>query len=77
MFKKDPTVTKYQALKAFMTFKRASNMSIQAYVNEFDKRLFKTKPYGTEMSDDILVYRLLKSVSLSSYHEELVKATTS
>ena len=35
-------------------------MSIQAYVNEFDKRLFKTKSYGTMMSDDILTYRLLK-----------------
>ena len=50
-------------------------MSIQAYLNEFYKRLFKTKSYGTMMSDDILVYRLLKSASLSSYHEELVKET--
>ena len=27
------------------------------------------------MSDDILAYRLLKSANLSSYHEELIKAT--
>ena len=28
LFKKDSTVTKYQALEAFMTFKRPSNMSV-------------------------------------------------
>ena len=50
-------------------------MSIQAYLNELYKRLFKTKSYGTVMSDDILAYRLLKSANLSSYHEELMKAT--
>ena len=48
-------------------------MSIQAYLNEFDKRLFKTKFYCAEMADDILIYRLLKSANFSSYHEELVK----
>ena len=37
LFKKDSTVTKYQALEAFMTFKRLTNMSIQAYLNEFDE----------------------------------------
>ena len=42
---------------------------MQAYLNEFDKRLFKTKSFGTMMSDDILPYRLLKSRNLSSYHE--------
>ena len=75
LFKKDSTVIKYQTLKAFMTFRRPSNMSIQPYLNEFDKRLFKTESYGTVISDDILAYRLLKSANLSSYHEELVKAT--
>ena len=75
LLKKDSTVIKYQTLEAFMTFKRPSNVSIQAYLNEFDMRFFKTKSYGTVMSDDTLAYRLLKSVNLSTYHEELVKAT--
>ena len=35
----------------------------------------KTKSDGTVISDDILAYKLLKSANLSSYHEELVKAT--
>ena len=67
LFKKDS--------EALMTFKRPSDVSIQAYLNEFDMRFFKTKSYGTVMSDDILAYRLLKSANLSSFHEELVKAT--
>ena len=50
-------------------------MSIQAYLNEFDKRHFKTKSYVTVMSDDILANRLLKSANLSGYHEELVNST--
>ena len=58
-----------------MTFKRPSSMSIQACLNEFAERLFKTKCYGTVMSNDILGYTLLKSAKLSSYHEELVKDT--
>ena len=50
-------------------------MSIQAFLDKFDKRLFKTKTYGTTMSDDILAYQLLKSANLSTDHEELIKAT--
>ena len=44
-------------------------MSIQALLNVFDKRLFKTKTY------DILAYQLLNSLNLSTHHEELIKAT--
>ena len=58
-----------------MTFKRPSNMSIQAYLNESNKTLLERKSYGTVMSDDNLAYRLLKSANLSSYHEEFVKTT--
>ena len=71
LLKKDSTVTNYQTLKAFMAFKRPSHMSIQAYLNEFDKSLFKTMSYGPAISDDILPYRLLTSANLSCYHEEL------
>ena len=61
--------------EAFETFRRPSNMSIQAFVNEFVKRLFKTKPYGTVQSNDTLVHTLLKSANLSNHQEELIKAT--
>ena len=76
LYKKDSTITKYQAFESFITFKRPSTMSIQAFLNKFDKRPFKTKTYGTTMSDDILAYQLLKSTHyLSTHHEELIKAT--
>ena len=35
----------------------------------------KTKSYGTEMSEDNLAYRLLKSAKLSHEHEQLIRAT--
>ena len=59
------------AWKAFETFRRPANMSIQGFLNEFDKRLYKTKSYGTVQLGDILAYRLLKSANLSNNHEEL------
>ena len=74
LFKTDSTITKYQAFESLMTFKRPSAVSIQAFLNEFDKCLFKTKTFGTTMSGDILACQLLKSGNLST-HEELTKAT--
>ena len=73
LFKKNSTITKYQAFKSFMAFKGSSTMSIQAFLNAFDKHLFKTKTYGTPMSYDILAYQLIKSAYLSTHHEELIK----
>ena len=52
-------------------------MSIQTFLNEFDKRLYKTKSYGTVQSDDILAYRLLKSRNLSNNHKELIQTAIS
>ena len=74
LFKKDSTVTKYQGFES-NAFKRPSAMSFQPFLNEFDKRRFKTKTYDTTMSDDILAYQLLKSANLSTHYEELIKAT--
>ena len=59
LFKEDSTIAKYQALGAFETFKRPSDMSIQSFLNEFDKRLFKTKSCGSVMSEDLTVVFLL------------------
>ena len=43
LFKKDSTITKYQTVEAFETF-RSSNMSIQAILSEFNKTLLKPNP---------------------------------
>ena len=74
LFKEDSAITKYKAIEAFEPFGRPASMSIQAFLNEFNKRLYKTKSYGTVQSDDILAYRLLKSRNLSNNHEELIQA---
>ena len=75
LYKKDSAVTKYQALEAFEMFRQPCDMSIQIFLNELEKRLYKTVSYGTEMSEDILAYRLMKSANLSNEHEQLIKAT--
>ena len=75
LFKKDSRITKYHALEAFETFRRSVIMSIQAFLNEFDKQLYKRKSYGTVQSDDILAYHLLKSANLSNNQEEMIKVT--
>ena len=49
-------------------------MSIQEFLNKFDKRLYKMKSYRTVQLDSILAYCLLKSANLSNNHEELIKA---
>ena len=75
LFKRDSTVTKYQALELFETYRRTESTSIRDFLNEFEKRYYKTKSHGTVMSDDILAYRLLKAANLTPHHEELIKAT--
>ena len=42
-FKKNSTITKCQTLEALETF-RSSNMSIQVFLNEFNKTLLKPNP---------------------------------
>ena len=75
LFKKGSTITNHQALEPFETFKRHSDMFIQAFLNKFYKRLFKAKSFGTIMSDDILADRMLKAASVSNCNEELIKET--
>ena len=76
LFKKDSTITKYQALEAFEMFKCPSDMSIQSFQGEFEKRLLKTKSYGSVTLADALPYRLLKSANLVNQHEQLIKAAS-
>ena len=77
LFKKDDIVKKYQALEHFDSYRRPSNVNINQYIVEFEKRLYKTKAQGTkwEGADDILSYRLLKNANLSESKEQLAKAT--
>ena len=75
LFKKDETLKKYHALDSFETYKRPPHITMQQYLIEFEKRLNKTKSFGTTWSDDILAYKLLKNANLSENNEQLTKAT--
>ena len=78
IFKKNETVEKFNALDNFETYRRPSDISINDFVIEFDKRHNKTKKLGTAMSDDLLAYKLIKSANLSGQDEKdekVVKAT--
>ena len=75
IYKKNETLEKFEALDSFETYRRQSEESINDFIIEFDKRLNRTKKLGTEMSNDLLAYRMIKSANLSEQDERLVKAT--
>ena len=77
IYKKDELLKKYEALEAFETYKCSSNTSMKEFLNEFTRRYNKTKSFGSEMSDDILAYRLLTSANLPQQKEQPAKATIS
>ena len=75
LYLKDSTVTKYKALEAFETFRRPAKMTILEFLNESEKRFYKTKSYGTTLSDVIIhqsiLYELLSNLigSLLLYYD--------
>ena len=77
LYKKDDTLSKFNALESFRTYKQPSTLSIPEYINEFEKSLCKVKNYGAEMSDNILAYSLLKNANVKQSKEQLIKATIS
>ena len=63
LFKNDSTITKYQALEAFETFKRPSNMSIQAFLNKFEEII----------QEKIYFWHLLMNLKNNSLLKKLLK----
>ena len=58
IYKKDELTQKFNALEAFETYKRKPSLTIRDFLTEFEKRYHKTKSFGTQISDDVLAYRL-------------------
>ena len=75
IYLKDILIKKYEALDNFENYKRPNEVSVSDYILEFDKRYVKTKNLGTQMSDDLLAYRLLRNANLGDQYTKLVKAT--
>ena len=72
----DTLIKQYEALDNFENYKRPPDVSVSEYILEFDKRYLKTKNLGTQMSDDLLAYRLLRNANLGDQYTKLVKATS-
>ena len=76
IYLQDTLIKKYEALDNFENYKRPPDVSVSEYILEFDKRYLKTKNLGTQMSDDLLAYRLLRNANLGDQYTKLVKATS-
>ena len=75
LYLKDKTQTAYEARGSFERFRRPDDMTISDYINGSERLLNKIKRYGSDMSTDIIAYRLLKSANLSEQHQQLARAT--
>ena len=77
IYKKDETLENYMASENFETFKRPENMKMSDYLNKLEQLYNKTKFCVTQMSENILAYRLLKSANLPEPRKQMVKGTIS
>ena len=75
MFKKDETVTAYEMYEDFAIYTRGEKVSMSDHITEFERRWNKTKTEGTQLTENVLAYRLLKSSNLPPGKEQLIKAT--
>ena len=75
LYLKDKTQSAFEAYDSFEKFRRPSEMTINEYINQFERLKAKTESYKTQLSTDVLAYRLLKSANLSEAHEQLARAT--
>ena len=69
LYKKDDTSSKFQALEAFLTHTRPSNLSRPKYIKEFEKHLNKVKAHGGDISVNVSANRLLKNVNFKQNKE--------
>ena len=74
-FLKDKSLSAYETYEDFEKYKRPENVSITDYCAEFERRLAKVKAKGTQISTEVLAYRLIKSANVTASQEQLIKAT--
>ena len=75
LFEKDKVTSMYECYRNFEDYRRPPGTTISDFVNEFERRLNKTKEYQIQMSENLLAFRLLKCSNISTNHEQLVRAT--
>lgn len=75
LFQKDKLKTEFEMYEEFEQYKRPYDLKMSEYINEFERRWKKTNSKGTQLSQNVLAYRLLKSANLTEENERLLKAT--
>ena len=77
LFLKDTEQRIYGAYDDFEKFKRNSDMNVNDYIIEFEKRNIKLKEHSITLPDAVLAYRLLHSANIGTEKEQLARATIS
>lgn len=75
LFLKDSEQRMYAAYDNFEKFKRTTDMNINDFIIEFEKRNAKLKEHKIILPDPVLAYRLLNSSEIGSDKEQLARAT--
>ena len=57
------------------TFKRATDISMIDFINEFERLYNNIRKYEIELPAGVLAYRLLKSAEISEDKQQLARAT--
>ena len=76
VFLQDDNWRCFNAYLAFENCRRESDMSIDEFLSEFDRRNFKLKKCNVNLPEPVLACRLLKSSNLSDVHFQLALSTT-
>ena len=75
VYQKDESETTYELYEEFESYQRPQNMSINEYIQEFEKKRKKNSDKGLEIPDVVLAYRLLKSANITDNQHRMVRAT--
>ena len=75
LFAKDINQAAYLTYDKFETFKRATDVSMIDFINEFERLYNNIRKYEIELPAGVLAYRLLKSAEISEDKQQLARAT--
>ena len=71
----DENIRIITCLEKFETFKRLPSVNMTSFILEFERLHSQLKSHGITYPDGVLAYRIMKAASISSEHEQLLRAT--
>ena len=75
LFLKDENQRMYVAMKTFEQYTRPKGVSLDEYINEFEKNHNRLKRHKVTFPDQFLAYRLLENANLDQTKNELIRTT--